>query len=171
MRVLSSKKKLRTLVIAAALGVSLLIGRATEADELKPKSDDGNLGLGFKSEYAEVNGVRLHFVDGGKGPRAVVLIPGWPQTWYVWRKVMPELAKNYRVIAVDTRGMGDSSRPVKGYDTQTAATDISALMMKLHVYRYSVIGHDVGMWIAYPLAVQEGKAVDKLVMTEATIPA
>jgi pimeloyl-ACP methyl ester carboxylesterase len=83
---------------------------------------------------------------------------------------MPELAKAYRVIAVDTRGMGDSSRPTGGYDTETAANDLSALMTKLGVPHYSVIGHDVGMWIAYPLAALHRTAVDKLVVTEALIP-
>jgi len=74
------------------------------------------------------------------------------------------------VIAVDTRGMGDSSRPDSGYDAETAASDISALMSRLRAPRYSVIGHDVGMWIALPLAAQHGQAIDRLVMTEATIP-
>jgi pimeloyl-ACP methyl ester carboxylesterase len=83
---------------------------------------------------------------------------------------MPELAKSYRVVAIDTRGMGQSTRPDGGYDTQTAARDISALMAKLGVSRYSVIGHDVGMWIAYPLAVQNAEAIDKLVVSEALIP-
>jgi pimeloyl-ACP methyl ester carboxylesterase len=137
---------------------------------LKPTADDGDLGLGFRSEYAEVNGLKLHYVEGGQAGRTVVLLPGWPQTWYCWRKVMPELAESYRVIAVDIRGMGGSSRPEDGYDTETAAGDISALMSKLGVERYSVVGHDVGMWIAYPLAARNGHAIDRLVMTEATIP-
>jgi pimeloyl-ACP methyl ester carboxylesterase len=143
---------------------------AAVAQELKARSDDGNLGLGFKSEYAEVNGVKLHYVEGGEGKQTIVLIPGWPQTWYAWRKVMPELAQSYRVVAVDTRGMGESSRPESGYDTRTAARDISALMRKLGISRYSVIGHDVGMWIAYPLAAENGDAVSKLIVAEATIP-
>jgi len=142
----------------------------THADELRARSDDGNLGLGFKSDYAEVNGVKLHYVAGGEGRKALLLIPGWPQTWYVWRKVMPELAREYRAIAVDTRVMGDSSRPETGYDTDTVAKDLSDLMQRLGVDHYSVIGHDVGMWIAYPLAAQHREAVDKLIVTEALIP-
>jgi pimeloyl-ACP methyl ester carboxylesterase len=140
------------------------------ADELKARADNGNLGLGFKSEYAEVNGIKLHYVEGGAGPKTILLIAGWPQTWWEWRKVMPELAKNHRVIAVDTRGMGASSRPETGYDTKTAAHDLSELMRKLGVNRYSVIGHDIGMWIAYPLASEDREAIDKLVVTEALIP-
>jgi pimeloyl-ACP methyl ester carboxylesterase len=157
-------------LIGAILAISFVFSAVARAEELKASSDDGNLGSGFKSEFAEVNGVRLHYVEGGKGPRTIVLLPGWPQTWYAWRKVMPELAKSHRVIAVDTRGMGHSSRTEAGYDTLTAAGDIAALMKKLGVPRYSVVGHDVGMWIAYPLAVQHGEAIDRLVMTEATIP-
>ncbi|WP_407178764.1 alpha/beta fold hydrolase [Bradyrhizobium sp. STM 3562] len=149
--------------------VSLCFVRAS-AEELKPRSDDGDLGLGFRSHYAEVNGVKLHYVAGGTGERTVLLIPGWPQTWYIWRKVMPELAKDYRVIAVDTRGMGDSSRPDSGYDTETTANDLSELMHKLGADHYAVIGHDVGMWIAYPLAARHGGAIDKLVVSEALIP-
>jgi pimeloyl-ACP methyl ester carboxylesterase len=159
--------RMLSLVAVFCIGVAALEARA---EALKARSDDGDLGMGFKSEYADLNGVKLHYVEGGQGPGTVVLIPGWPQTWYVWRKVMPELAKTYRVIAVDTRGMGASSRPQDGYDTQTTASDISALMVKLHVSRYSVIGHDVGMWIAYPLAAQNGRPIEKLVVTEALIP-
>jgi pimeloyl-ACP methyl ester carboxylesterase len=158
-------------VFAIVLALSLATGATfTGAEELKARADDGNLGLGFKSDYAEVNGVRLHYVEGGAGQKTLLLIPGWPQTWYVWRKVMSELAKDYRVIAVDTRGMGDSSRPEGGYDTATAAKDLSDLMHTLGVDHYSVIGHDVGMWIAYPLAAQHSDAIDKLVVTEALIP-
>lgn len=164
------RSKLGMFLIAAALNIVMAMTSVLHAEELKARSDDGDLGLGFKSEYADVNGVKLHYVEGGQGERTIVLIPGWPQTWYVWRKVMPELAKSYRVIAVDTRGMGGSSRPAGGYDTLTAASDISALMRKLNVARYSVIGHDVGMWIAYPLAAQNGNAIDKLIVTEALIP-
>jgi pimeloyl-ACP methyl ester carboxylesterase len=156
--------------VAAIIALAWTLSFAAHAEELKARSDTGDLGLGFTSEYAEVNGIKLHYVEGGEGDRTVVLIPGWPQTWYAWRKLMPALAKDYRVIAVDTRGMGDSSRPEGGYDTLTAARDIGALLRKLGVKRYSVIGHDVGMWIAYPLAAESGRNVEKLVVSEATIP-
>src|SRR6266511_6324149 len=66
--------------------------------------------------------------------------------------------------------MGDSSRPDSGYDTETAAADISELLTSLDISRYSVIGHDIGMWIAYPLATRHGSSIDKLVVTEALIP-
>src|SRR5262245_61518774 len=141
MPIQSFGKRLVTLVISAGLAVALV--DAVPAQELRARADDGHRGLGFKSQYAGANGIKLHYVEGGRGDRTVVLIPGWPQTWYAWRKVMPELAKSFRVIAVDTRGMGDSSRPESGYDTRTAAADISALMQRLGVSRYAVVGHDV----------------------------
>ncbi len=163
-------RSMRRSIAAAVLGFAAIMSIEAFGAELKATADDGDLGLGFRSEFAEVNGIKLHYVEGGQGSRTVVLIPGWPQTWFAWRKVMPELAKDYRVIAVDTRGMGETTRPESGYDTENAARDISALMEKLGVAHYSVIGHDVGMWIAYPLAVQNSDAVDKLVVSEALIP-
>ena len=117
-----------------------------------------------------MNGVKLHFVEGSEGQRTVVLIPGWPQTWYAWRKIMPDVANTYHVVALDIRGMGESSRPESGYDTETLANDISALMDQLGISRYSVVGHDIGMWIAYSLAAKHGAQVDKLVVSEAFIP-
>jgi len=140
------------------------------AEGLQPRAHDGNLGLGFKSQFAIVNGVKLHFVEGNEGQRTVVLIPGWPQTWYAWRKIMPDVANTYHVVALDIRGMGESSRPESGYDTETLANDISALMDKLGISRYSVVGHDIGMWIAYSLAAKHGAQIDKLVVSEAFIP-
>ena len=76
------------------------------------------LHLELRHEWANLGDVRLHYVTGGQGP-AVVFLHGWPQTWYMWRDVIPGLAKNYRVVAVDLRGLGDSSKPVTGYDTTT----------------------------------------------------
>jgi alpha/beta hydrolase fold len=122
-----SKSRLPSFFAAAIIAFAVTSSPGIAA-ELKATADDGDHGLGFKSNYADINGVKLHYVEGGNAPRVIVLIPGWPQTWYAWRKVMPELAKTYGVIAVDTRGMGDSSRPDDGYDTQTAAADIATLM-------------------------------------------
>ena len=81
----------------------------------------------FQHAYADLGDVRLHYVTAGSGP-AVVLLHGWPQTWYMWRDVMPGLAGRYRVIAPDLRGLGDSSRPVGGYDKKTLAQDVWRLV-------------------------------------------
>lgn len=84
----------------------------------------------FTHQTVEVKDVRLHYVMGGQG-EAVVLLHGWPQTWYEWRKIMPTLAKHYTVIAPDLRGLGDSSKPETGYDKRTAAKDIYQLVQQI----------------------------------------
>ena len=83
----------------------------------------------FSHHTASVNGIQLHYVMGGKGD-PVVLLHGWPETWYEWRHVMPALAKNYTVIAPDLRGLGDSSKPASGYDGNTTAEDIYQLVIQ-----------------------------------------
>jgi pimeloyl-ACP methyl ester carboxylesterase len=144
---------------------------AASADqaELRSGTNDGDIGGGFQDAYATVGDLRLHYVDGGEG-RPVLLIPGWPQTWYAWRKVMPALAKNYKVIAVDIRGMGGSGRPVGGYDMGSVAADLHGLMSQLGYNRYAVVGHDIGMWIGYALAADFPQEVDRLAVIEAMIP-
>jgi pimeloyl-ACP methyl ester carboxylesterase len=84
----------------------------------------------FRNGYAEVNGTRIHFVEGGKG-RPVLLLPGWPQTWWEFHKIIPELATRHRVIAVDLRGMGGSAKPGLGYDKKNMAKDIHELTQLL----------------------------------------
>ena len=84
----------------------------------------------FSHHKATVNGIQMHYVIGGQGD-PVVLLHGWPQTWYEWHHVMPALAKNYTVVAPDLRGLGDSSKPFSGYDGNTTAEDIYQLMTQL----------------------------------------
>jgi hypothetical protein len=84
----------------------------------------------FSHHTASVNGIQMHYVIGGQGD-PVVLLHGWPQTWYEWHHVMPALAKNYTVIAPDLRGLGDSSKPSSGYDGNTTAEDIYQLVSQL----------------------------------------
>jgi pimeloyl-ACP methyl ester carboxylesterase len=125
---------------------------------------------GFTHGYTHVNGLRLHHVAAGEGP-PVVLIPGWPQTWFVWRHVMAALAKEgFQAIAVDPRGIGHSDRPHAGYDMKQAADDVHLVMATLGHARYAVVGHDIGMWIGYALASDRPDAVSRLAVTEAVIP-
>src|SRR5512132_2437083 len=105
----------------------------------------------FTSNYVNSGDLRLHAVIGGEGP-PLLLIHGWPQTWYAWRMVMPTLAQDFEVIAVDMRGIGLSDKPKDGYDTGTLANDLVALMHALGHERFAVYGTDVGMPIAYALA-------------------
>lgn len=116
-------------------------------------SDEALVGQlpGFKNGHAEVNGVRLHYVEGGKGT-PVVLLPGWPETWWAFHKIMPALAAEHHVIAVDIRGMGTSDKPAGGYDKKTMAGDIRALIHSLGYDKAHIVGHDIGSHVAYPFA-------------------
>ncbi len=121
--------------------------------------------------YATVNGVRLHFVEGGaRGARSLILLHGFPQNWLIWRLVMPALAARYHVVAVDLRGYGDSEKPEgqAGYDKGTMAADIHALTQTLGIVRPLLIGHDRGARVArryaldYPDALAGAALLDIL---------
>jgi pimeloyl-ACP methyl ester carboxylesterase len=120
--------------------------------------------------YAALGDVELHYVTAGRGP-AVVLLHGWPETWYMWRDVLPGLAQHYRVVAPDLRGLGDSSRPLTGYDTRTVSTDIWRLMYEvLGEERFFVAGHDWGGPVAFALAAQHRTAVRALAVFDVPVP-
>lgn len=123
----------------------------------------------FKHYTAFVNGVQLHYVMGGKGA-PVVLLHGWPQTWYEWRKIMPALAENYTVIAPDMRGLGDSSKPDDGYDKRTVAEDIYQLTKSLGFKQINLVGHDLGGMVAYAYAAAHPEDVRRLVLAEFWLP-
>jgi pimeloyl-ACP methyl ester carboxylesterase len=123
----------------------------------------------FTSRYLDTGEVRLHAVTGGEGP-PLLLIHGWPQTWYAWRMLMLELARDFTVVAVDQRGIGLSDKPAEGYDTGTLAGDLLALMEALGHERFAVYGTDVGMPIAYALAADHRDRVERLVVSEAPLP-
>jgi pimeloyl-ACP methyl ester carboxylesterase len=118
---------------------------------------------------ASVNGIQMHYVMGGHGD-PVVLLHGWPETWYEWRHVMPALAQNYTVIAPDLRGLGDSSKPQTGYDGKTVAEDIHQLVTQLGFKTIFLVGGDIGALIAYPYAAEHPTEVRKLAVWEAPIP-
>ncbi len=120
---------------------------------------------GFKNGYADVNGVRLHYVQGGKG-EPLVLLPGWPETWWAFHKIMPALAEHYTVIVVDLRGMGASAKPADGYDKKTMAKDIYALVKSLGYDKATIAGHDIGSAVAFAYGANYPQATDKLVMME-----
>jgi pimeloyl-ACP methyl ester carboxylesterase len=119
----------------------------------------------FTSRYVDTGEVRLHAVAGGDGP-PLLLVHGWPETWYAWRLLMPALARDFQVVAVDQRGIGLSDRPESGYDTGTLAGDLVALMDALGHERFSVVGHDTGFAISYALAADHPHRVDRLVLAE-----
>lgn len=106
---------------------------------------------GFKGGAASVNGVRLNYVGGGEGD-LVILLPGWPETWWSYHKIMPGLAKKYRVVSVDMRGMGTSDKPANGYDKKNMAKDIAELIKALGADKAHIVGHDIGAQVAYAVA-------------------
>ena len=120
--------------------------------------------------FADLGDVLLHYVTAGKGP-AVVLLHGWPQTWWEWRHVIPALAEKYTVIAPDMRGLGDSSRPLGGYDKKTVANDIWLLVAeRLGHKSFFLVGHDWGGPTAFALAAAHPQAVRRLVILDVVIP-
>lgn len=108
-----------------------------------------------------VNGFRMHYVTAGSG-YPLVLLHGWPQSWYEWRKIIPALAEHFTVIAPDLRGLGDSEKPMEGYDKRTMAGDVRALLDALGHEKVGVIGHDWGGAIAFYLAYDHRSLVKRL---------
>ncbi|WP_216897671.1 alpha/beta fold hydrolase [Nocardia alni] len=126
---------------------------------------------GFTHRWVDADGVRLHAVEGGdpSGP-AVVLLAGFPQTWWAWRKVMPNLASRFHVIAIDLPGQGHSERPEGSYDTHTVAAKIHAAVQALGVSTYWLVAHDIGAWVAFSLALDYENRLHGLALLDAGIP-
>ena len=126
---------------------------------------------GFEHRFHTVGGVRLHHVVGGRVDGDVVLLlAGFPESWYAWRRVMPLLGATRRIIAPDLPGQGDSDRPAEGYDTRALATAVHELLLKLGIGRYDLVGHDIGAWVAFAQAALFGNEVRRLVLMDAGIP-
>ncbi|MGA5042244.1 alpha/beta fold hydrolase [Streptomyces capoamus] len=124
---------------------------------------------GFEHHYADVNGTRLHYVTGGEG-EPLVLLPGWPQTWWQFHKIMPALAARYRVIAVDVRGMGTSAKPDAGYDKKTMARDVHELVRHLGHEKVNIAGEDIGAMVAFAFAANHPEATNRLALWEVGHP-
>jgi pimeloyl-ACP methyl ester carboxylesterase len=119
--------------------------------------------------FARVNGVRLHYLIAGKGD-PVLLLHGYAENSHMWRPLMVELAKTHTVIAPDLRGFGQSSKPRTGYDKKTMAQDVHALATSLGYRRAIVVGHDIGLMVAYAYAAQYPAEVDRIVLMDAFLP-
>ena len=122
----------------------------------------------FTHHTTEVNGVRFHSVIGGQGS-PLVLLHGWPKTWYAWRKIMPELAHHYTVIAPDLPGLGDSTPSETEYDTLTAAESLFQLVHALGYQQIYLVGHDLGALVAFAYAVQHREQVQRLVILDVPV--
>src|SRR5688572_9468953 len=106
----------------------------------------------FQSRSADVNGVKIHYLKSGSGPKTLVLIHGFGDTSRMWIPLFRSFGKNYTIIAPDMRGLGDSSRPANGYDKKTVANDIHGLVKSLGYEKIDLAGHDIGLMVAYAYA-------------------
>ena len=124
---------------------------------------------GFAERSAEVNGVRLHYFIGGKGS-PVVLLHGYTQTSHMWLPIMPSLARRHTVIVPDLRGAGGSAKPKSGYDKKSMAVDIHELTSSLGFNHVRIVGHDIGLMVAYAYAAQFPQATERVVLMDAFLP-
>ena len=118
---------------------------------------------------AEIDGVKLHYTTAGRGP-AVILLHGYAETSLMWKPIMPLLAERFTVVAPDLPGIGDSSIPENGMDMKTAAIRIHGLAQSLGIQKAEVVGHDIGLMVAYAYAAQFPSEVEKLVVMDAFLP-
>lgn len=131
---------------------------------------DNSEKIDYTHHKTTVNGILMHYVIGGKGD-PVVLLHGWPETWYEWRHIIPQLIdNNYTVIAPDMRGFGDSEKPQIGYDTKTVAEDIYQLVKKLGNSKIYIVAHDWGGPVAYSYAAAHPQDVRKMVILDTLLP-
>jgi len=126
---------------------------------------------GFAHRWVDAEGIQLHAVEGGQssGP-TVVLLAGFPQTWWAWHKAMPRLAERFHVIAIDLPGQGHSDRPQGGYDTHIVASRVQAALTGLNVPKYWLVGHDIGATVAFSLAVKYQDRLHGVALLDAGIP-
>ena len=123
----------------------------------------------FTNNFAEVNRTKLHYVEGGQG-LPLILIPGYPETWWAYHKIMPVLAKKYRVAVVDMRGMGSSDKPMQGYEKKNMAKDIYELVKKLGYEKVFIGGHDIGAHVAFSFAANFPETTSKLIILDTPHP-
>jgi pimeloyl-ACP methyl ester carboxylesterase len=121
------------------------------------------------SKTADVNGFKVHYLTAGTGP-TVILLHGYTQTSRMWKPLIPKLAQKFTVIAPDLPGIGDSDVPKDGLDMKNAAIRIHALAESLHVGKARVVGHDIGLMVAYAYAAMYPNEVEKLVVMDAFLP-
>lgn len=147
------------LVTAAGAGAGAVRPDAVGTSALPP---------GFTEGKVNIAGGQLHYVRGGSGP-VMVLLHGWPQIWWQWRLVMPQLAATHTVIAFDLPGLGTSSVPGGGYDKATTASRIREAVHRLGFQQIELVGHDVGTLVAYPYARDFPTEVTRLAVLEAPL--
>lgn len=128
-----------------------------------------SVGNSIESRFATVEGIKIHYLTAGRGPE-VILLHGYTQTSRMWRPLIPKLAAKFTVIAPDLPGIGESDIPKDGLDMKTAAVRMHSLAKSLGITKARVVGHDIGLMVAYAYAAQFPAEVEKLVVMDAFIP-
>jgi pimeloyl-ACP methyl ester carboxylesterase len=124
----------------------------------------------YESKTANLSSVKIHYLKAGTGKKTLVVIHGFGDTSHMWIPLFDDFGKEYTIIAPDMRGLGDSSRPAAGYDKKTIAVDIRELLKSLGVEKIDLVGHDIGLMVAYAYAAQYPKDVEKLALLDAPLP-
>lgn len=133
--------------------------------KFKPSKSAGKV----RSRFASINGVRLHYLTAGQG-EPVILLHGYAETSHMWLPLIAQLERAHTVIAPDLRGAGESSKPLEGYTKAVLAQDIHALALHLGYDRVRVVGHDIGLMVAYAYAAQFPNEVGRIALMDAFLP-
>src|SRR5580700_6641371 len=150
-------------------GCVLLIAVALPTSSPRALQRDVAVAGSIAVRTATVDGVKLQYLTAGRGP-AIVLLHGYAETSRMWRPLIPRLATNFTVIAPDLPGIGDSDIPTDGLDMAHAASRVRALVNGLGIQKAAVVGHDIGLMVAYAYAAQFPSEVEKLVLMDAFLP-
>ncbi len=142
---------------------------AVKKDESPVAGANGGNRTVVSHNTVEVNGIRMHYVSAGAG-EPVLLVHGFPETSYAWRKIIPDLSAHYHVIAPDLRGCGESDRPRGSYDKRMVAEDLHQLVGLLNLGAVNLVGHDVGTMVSYAYATAYPAEIRRLVLMEAALP-
>ncbi|MBB5915192.1 pimeloyl-ACP methyl ester carboxylesterase [Nocardia transvalensis] len=165
-----SARAVAAFAVLLAAGLPACSTHADVAPYAAATRADPTFGNTFRHEFADVDGVRMHYVTGGSGT-PVVLIHGWPQTWYGWWPIMPALAEHHTVYAVDLPGLGDSTGAPTGYDKATLARYLHTLIAeRLGVRDARVVGHDFGAAVAFQYASQFPRDTTRLGYLDLPLP-
>lgn len=124
----------------------------------------------FKHHYKKLTDLTMHYVTAGEGKKILVLLHGYPQSWYCWREVISLMGGEYTIIAPDLRGLGDTTRPSEGYDKRTIAKDVVELLDTLGISKFAVVGHDWGGVVAFAVAADNPRRVTHLGVVDVAIP-
>ena len=122
----------------------------------------------FSHHNIKANGINVHYVSGGKG-EPIILLHGWPEDWYEWRKVMLLLQDKYTVYAVDLRGWGKTEKPANGYTLDTLAEDLNQFIIALNLQNVHLVGHDWGAPISAAFTALHEEKVKSLTLIEASL--